>query len=108
MSIDYNAIGNRIKIARNKQEYTQAHLAELLSVSPEYISRIERGSTHLSLSTLVEIAGHLSVSSAHLIEGASTNDSTYTLDEFSEIVRGLSPEKRRLLLEIAKVVAKEN
>ena len=108
MLIDYQAIGNRIKSARNKKGLTQAQLAEMLQVSPEYISRLERGSTKISLPTLVEVAGHLTVTPSSLLDGSTTAESNYALGEFTEILNGLSAEKRRLLLEIAKVVSKDN
>jgi transcriptional regulator with XRE-family HTH domain len=107
MLIDYQAIGSRIKSARNKKGLTQAQLAELLQVSPEYVSRLERGGTKISLPTLVEVSGLLSVSPSSFLDGSTTAESNYALGEFSEIVRGMSPDKRKLLLEIAKVLIKE-
>lgn len=105
--IDYSAIGNRIREARKSQGIIQAKLAELLSKSPEYISRLERGSTKISLPTLVEVAGLLNVSPSYLLDGATTADASFALAEFSQILAELSPDKRKLLLEIAKIVAKD-
>lgn len=105
--IDYSAIGNRIKEARKAQGIIQAKLAELLSVSPEYVSRLERGSTKISLPTLVEVAGLLNVSPSYLLDGVTSADINYALAEFSQILAELSPDKRKLLLDIAKVVAKD-
>lgn len=106
MPIDYSAIGGKIKLKRGKRGLTQAQLAELLSMSPEYVSRIERGNTHLSLSTLVQISEHLDVSAGYILDGSTTGDVNYALGEFADILEGLSSDKRKLLLEISKVVAK--
>lgn len=106
MPIDYKVIGSKIKSARGKRDLTQSQLAELLSVSPEYVSRVERSSTHLSLNTLVEIAKHLNVSPGYILEGAMTGDVNYALGEFADILDGLNSDKKKLLLEIAKVIAK--
>ena len=108
MVIDYEKIGAKIKIARMKNGLTQSQLAELLAVSSEYISRVERATTHISLKKLIEITGHLNVSAGYILEGSTTTDPSYTLNEFSEILLDLSPEKRKLLLEIAKVVVDHN
>ena len=37
------SIGKKIKLARSKTNYTQETLAEKLSLSPRYISQLERG-----------------------------------------------------------------
>ena len=36
------SIGKKIKLARSKTNYTQETLAEKLSLSPRYISQLER------------------------------------------------------------------
>lgn len=56
MSVDYAAIGQRIKGRRREQKRTQEWLAEQLQVSVGYISQIERGVTKVNLDTLSEIA----------------------------------------------------
>ena len=52
MSVDYAAIGQRIKGRRREQKRTQEWLAEQLQVSVGYISQIERGVTKVNLDTL--------------------------------------------------------
>ena len=53
----YKAIGTKIRAMRTAKGWTQEELGNKFDVSPQYISRIERGSAHLSLqkpSTLFE------------------------------------------------------
>jgi len=47
------SIGKKIKLARTKSEYTQEQLAEKLSLSPRYISQLERGIAFGSASTII-------------------------------------------------------
>lgn len=59
--LDFEAIGKRIGFYRKKKKLTQAELAEQLDVSVSFISKIERGKTHVSLIWLEKIADALDV-----------------------------------------------
>ena len=56
-------IGKRIKLARSKTTYTQETLAEKMSLTPRYISQLERGLAFGSASTIVGLCNALNVSS---------------------------------------------
>ena len=47
MALDYSIIGERLKKARIDNNLTQEKLAEKLDVSIAFLSRIERGSSHI-------------------------------------------------------------
>ena len=84
MALDYNIIGERLKKARTDKGLTQEKLSEQLDVSIAFLSRIERGSSHISL---------------------KRNDSkTYLSSEFDELLKTSSPEKQKLIYKIAKVI----
>lgn len=108
MVIDYNAIGVRIRDIRMERGVTQAKLAELLNVSPEYVSRLERARTKLSLTTLAKIAGLLDVSLTYLLEGTSQVGNDYKLAEFSALLPAMPPNKRKLLYDIAQLLLSSN
>ena len=55
MAVDYCIIGSRLKQARIKAGLTQQELAEQTNLSVAFISRIERGSSHINLKRLSEI-----------------------------------------------------
>lgn len=61
MTLDYRAIGKRIKIARIRADLTQEKLAEFIDISPTHLSNIETGTTRVSLTTIVNLANTLSV-----------------------------------------------
>ena len=54
-------IGKKIKIARTKAEFTQEQLAEKLSLSPRYISQLERGIAFGSATTITSICKALNI-----------------------------------------------
>ena len=59
-------IGKKIKLARSKTNYTQEALAEKTSLSPRYISQLERGIAFGSASTIVGLCKALNISSDFL------------------------------------------
>ena len=48
MALDYNIIGERLKKARIDKNMTQEKLAEQIDVSVAFLSRVERGTSHIN------------------------------------------------------------
>ena len=67
------SIGQKIKLARSKAEYTQEQLAEKLSLSPRYISQLERGIAFGSATTIISVCNALNISSDFLFEDLIKN-----------------------------------
>lgn len=85
-------IGSRIKIAREAAGYTQERFAELIDVSVQYTSDLERGVVGTSIPTLVKICETLHVSSDYLLFGRADEPD----DEAARILsllESLSPEQ---------------
>ena len=105
MALDYNVIGSRIKQARLAKNYTQEELAEKIDISVAFLSRVERGNSHINLKRLNQLCGLLDVSEAYLLNGASSNSENYLDKEFAELLKRCSPEKQRLIYNVAKTIA---
>lgn len=60
--IDYQEIGNNIKICRIRCNLKQAELAEMVGVTSQHISHVERCQTKPSLTLLVDISTALRAS----------------------------------------------
>lgn len=69
------SIGRKIKLARTRSKYTQEQLAEKLSLSPRYISQLERGIAFGSASTIINLCKALNISSDFLFKDLIQNDS---------------------------------
>jgi transcriptional regulator with XRE-family HTH domain len=106
MYINYHDIGRRIREQRLKQKLTQQTLAELAEQTPTNISHIERGTTKLSLPSLINIANALSVSvdtflcdsvqqSKHIFEG-----------EIADLIKDCDQREIRVLSESMKTIVK--
>lgn len=69
-------IGRKIKLARAKTKFTQEALAEKTSLSPRYISQLERGIAFGSASTIVNVCKALNISSDFLFHDLIQSDSS--------------------------------
>ncbi len=76
-------IGKKIKLARTKAEYTQEELAEKLSLSPRYISQLERGIAFGSASTIINVCKALNINSDFLFQDL-INNRTPILDNITD------------------------
>ena len=104
MALDYNIIGERLKKARIENNLTQEKLAEKLDVSIAFLSRIERGSSHISLKRLSQICDILGITEGSILNGSSNNSNTYLVSEFDDILKNTTPEKQKLIYKIAKII----
>ena len=106
MSLDYEIIGDRIKKARRAKNLTQEDLSEEIDVSVAFLSRIERGTSKINLKRLNQICDILEVSEGYVLSGSSYNQENYLDKEFMELLKKCSPEKQKMIYEVAKAIAK--
>ena len=107
MAVDYSIIGSRLKQARINAGLTQQELAEKINLSIAFISRIERGSSHINLKRLSEFCSILNVSEGYILNGVADSDENYLYDEFNDILKKCSPEKQKLIYKISKMIAED-
>ena len=62
-------VGKRVRQAREAAGYTQERLAEILDISSQFISGIERGTVGLSVPVLVDLCDVLQVSCDFILLG---------------------------------------
>ncbi len=76
------SIGKKIKLARSKTNYTQETLAEKASLSPRFVSQLERGISFGSATTIVNLCRALNISSDFLFSDLISANSTEAIPEF--------------------------
>lgn len=109
-------IGKKIKLARARTNYTQEALAEKLSLSPKYISQLERGLAFGSANTIVELCRALNISSDFLFSDLIETDSTEFINmidnKFLENYYQLNEYNRKIINkltnELVKIQLEEN
>lgn len=104
VALDYTIIGERLKKTRLEKNMTQEKLAEQIDVSVAFLSRIERGLSHINLKRLNQICEILGVSEGYILNGAASTSNQYLISEFNEIFMKCSPEKQKLIYKIAKTI----
>ncbi len=103
MEIDYKNIGLRIRENRLSQQLTQETLSELAELTPTHISHIERGTTKLSLPTLIKISKVLNVSVDYLLAGTTHSNSNIQINNLLELFNDCTIEELDAFYEICKV-----
>lgn len=107
MVLDYIIIGERLKKARLDKGLTQEQLAEKMDLSVAFLSRVERGSTHINLTRLNQLCSILGISEGEILNGVAVSSDYYMKSEFSTLLKKCSPEKQKLIYNIAKVIAED-
>lgn len=106
MSIDFYTLGQRIQKKRKSQNKTQENLAEAISVTVGYVSQIERGITKVNLETLSCIAEYLCCDISEFLSDTVKKTDNYLSEEFSSVLKNLNSNNRKILLEVAQVLEK--
>jgi DNA-binding XRE family transcriptional regulator len=88
--INYNAVGLRVKVEREKLGYTREVFSEMVGIAPVYLGQIERAERKMSLDTFVKVASNLNVTLDFLIFG----EETYNLDK-NELIDIISNSSKR-------------
>lgn len=103
--IDYHEIGNNIKICRIRCNLKQAELAEMVGVTSQHISHVERNQTKPSLTLLVDISKALRVDLYTLLgNNIPVHPDTSISVEFANILKGATPDQVQLCLSVCKTI----
>ena len=82
-------VGARVKEARMRKHLSQAQLADLLGLTPPYISNIETGKQNMSITALAKISDVLEVSADWLLRNNTADALAITVNEVVEDVPGI-------------------
>ena len=102
--LDYKIIGERLKKARNNKKITQMQLSNQIGVSIAFLSRIERGSSNISLKRLSELCDILGVSEGEILNGSNNDSNNYLVNDFKDLFDKCTEEQKKLIYEIAKTI----
>ncbi len=100
-SIDYKAMGARIRKQRELLGLTREKLAEQLEVSPKFCSDIELGIKGMSLQTLSKLSDILHLNTDYILFGAQGTD-TAEIDMLLRMFRQCPPQHREELMVIVQ------
>jgi len=106
MSMNFKAVGMRIREVRKTQKMSQADLAEYVEVSVNYISLIETAKKRVSLEVLVSTANALGVTVDNLLNGNLTNDTTECYSDMVKLIADCTSYERLMIYDVAAATKK--
>lgn len=77
--VDLAGIGKRIQNRRKQLMLTQEQLAEMMNVSIQMVSNLERGNKAIRISNLINLSQILNISTDYILTGKETTDDIQTL-----------------------------
>jgi len=104
--MDYKELGQRIKNARLAAGLTQEQLAEKINLSSGHCAHVERGTTKVSLSALVNIANALNTTPDKLLIDNNYNATPHLLAEAQELFEDCDPDEVYVILQAAAAIKK--
>lgn len=91
---DLTAIGKRIQNRRKQQGYTQEQLAEMMNVSIQMVSNLERGNKAIRIDNLMKLSQILNISTDYILTGKETADDMQAL---TARIAQLSQRERKMV-----------
>lgn len=90
--IDYETIGAHMSVIRHDLAYTQAQLAEILGLKPNYYGQFETGTRHINLTRLIQFICKTQCSADFLLRGCHRDypSSASAQQEYSETRKELN------------------
>lgn len=98
----YAQAGKRIRLVRERKQYTRDYVAMKADISSKFLYEIEHGNKGFSADTLYKISRTLEISCEYILCGKNVDYST----DLSEIMNNFSPEHVECLISIIRIIDK--
>ena len=96
------AVGNHIQLVREEAGYTQDTLSELLDITPNHLSAIERGVSGISLETLQRLCLLRGVSADRILFGLDAQEQEALA--IARRITDLKPENRKQIQDLLSII----
>ena len=93
-------IGRRIKEIRKRKKIPQEKLAEMIGISPNYMSAFERGAYNIKLELLVQIIDCLDITADDLFRDVIKNGYMNRASRISDEIESLPIEEQQRIFEV--------
>ena len=100
--MDYQEIGDRIRMLRLRKNLTQEEFSEELEISPSYMGQIERGQRKASIKTLERIGKALNVPLEVLLHDLNTEEHFHCI--WDKKGKALTQEEKENVLTVIEVI----
>lgn len=103
--MDLIGIGRRIQNRRKQKGYTQEQLAEMMNVSIQMISNLERGNKAIRIDNLVNLSQILDISTDYILTGRET---AHDIQSLTGQIAQLSEKERKMVEFLISFCIQEN
>ena len=93
-------IGRRIKELRKQKRIPQEKLAEMICITPNYLSALERGAYNIKLDTLVQIIDCLDITADDLFRDVIKNGYQNRASRLTDEVASLPEDEQQRIFEV--------
>lgn len=97
---DEQKVGNKIRLLRRNKGYTQQEFAEILGLSTNYLSDVERGKSFPRLDKLIAIMNTLECSADDIFEDVITSGYRNKESKLSDKIEKLSDKNKMLVFDV--------
>lgn len=97
-------IGLRIKELRKHKGLSQEKLAEIMSISPKYLSNIERGKENPTLDTFIKLANALNIEISEVFNYSHERSSKELRNFIMDLIKDGDVKQLKLFVEVAKAI----
>lgn len=97
-------IGRRIKEIRKQKKIPQEKLAEMIGISPNYMSALERGAYNIKLELLVQIIDCLDITADDLFRDVIKNGYMNRTSRLSDEIAVLPAEEQQRIFEVLEAL----
>ncbi|MBQ8909995.1 MAG: helix-turn-helix transcriptional regulator [Oscillospiraceae bacterium] len=103
--VDLIGIGKRIQNRRKQLMLTQEQLAEMMNVSIQMVSNLERGNKAIRIDNLINLSQLLDISTDYILTGKATTDD---IEVLTSRISQLSIKERKMIEMLVDYCLTEN
>lgn len=94
-------IGSRIRQRREQLGMTREAMCELIDLSPQFLSELERGVRGVSARTVYKVCAGLGVSADYIVMGRESVSGNSRAAALADMIEALDDAQYKLMLELA-------
>ncbi len=105
--IDLKEIGKRIQTIRRQQGFTQEQIAEMMNVSVQMVSNLERGNKSIRIENLINLCKILKISTDYILIGKDISGTTRNIADRLNLLSEKDRNMIEMLIEYCQSVNNE-
>jgi len=98
-------IGKRIQNCRKQQGYTQEQLADMMNVSIQMVSNLERGNKAIRIGNLIKLCQILEISTDYILIG---KENSADVGALADRIARLSPKEQKMIETLVEYCLADN